>query len=236
MTRDSNEGCSPGGAELLSTSVGDFPLNVYRLKARGNEWSFLHVNALLSREEETEYLLSPDESLPYGITLWASSVALAHDLAERGNLHGRKVLELGAGTGLPGIIAASNGALVVQTDSNVVALSLAGRNALRNGISKIEQRKVDWKDWDDDGRYDWIIGSDILYSGEMHPYLREIFESNLAPGGRILLSDPFRATSLRLLTAMEEGGWNISMGKWSVGEADAARAVGVFELSPPPIR
>ena len=50
----------------------------------------------------------------YGVTLWPSAIALAHDLAARGNrLRDLRVLELGAGTGLPGIVAASFGARVI---------------------------------------------------------------------------------------------------------------------------
>ena len=91
-----------------------------------------------------------------------------------------------------------------------------------------------WTTWTDAARYDWIIGSDILYVEALHPHLRRIFESNLAPGGRVLLADPFRAVSLRLLEALEADGWSIAVSKWSIGEDSAPRAVGLFELAPPP--
>ncbi|HEU0013717.1 MAG TPA: hypothetical protein VFQ45_08535, partial [Longimicrobium sp.] len=60
-----------------------------------------------------------------------------------------------------------------------------------------------------------------------------IFDRGLAPGGRVLLSDPFRATSLRLLEAMEADGWRVAMTRWSIGEGDDLRPIGVFELEPP---
>ena len=66
----------------------------------------------------------------------------------------------------------------------------------------------------------------------MHPHLRGIFETNLAPGGRILLSDPMRATSFRLLEAMERDGWGVSFNKWEVGDEATPRPIGVFELVP----
>jgi methyltransferase-like protein 23 len=62
--------------------------------------------------------------------------------------------------------------------------------------------------------------------------LRRIFEVNLAPGGRVMLSDPFRATSFRLLEALEAEGWTISFNKWELGEEATRRLVGVFELIP----
>lgn len=67
----------------------------------------------------------------------------------------------------------------------------------------------------------------------MHPHLRRIFGSNLAPGGRVLLSDPFRAVSLRLLEGLEADGWRITLSKWNVGEEATPRPIGVFELVPP---
>src|SRR5206468_11698 len=54
-----------------------------------------------------------------------------------------------------------------------------------------------------------------------------------ARGGRVLLSDPFRGASLRLLEALEADGWGIALTKWDVGEGTAPRPIGVFELEPP---
>jgi methyltransferase-like protein 23 len=48
-----------------------------------------------------------------------------------------------------------------------------------------------------------------------------------------LFADPFRAVSLRLLEALEADGWSISLTKWSVGEEEAPRPIGVFELATP---
>lgn len=72
-----------------------------------------------------------------------------------------------------------------------------------------------------------------LYGEAIHPHLRRIFESGLAPGGRVLLSDPFRRASLRLLEALEADGWRIGLTKWNVGHDASPRPVGVFELEPP---
>ena len=216
-------------SQVLSTTAGDLPLAEYRLSFGRQTWTILHTDAILSHEDEERFLCGDQPRLPYGIVLWPAAIALTHELAAR-PLRGMRVLELGAGTGLPGIVAAALGAHVVQTDRNAAALVVCRRNAERNGVV-LEQRAADWTAWRETGTYDLIVGADILYADSVHAQLRQIFDTNLAPGGRLLLSDPFRAASFGLLEAMAADGWNVSFNKWTVGVVPPPRPIGVFELT-----
>ena len=225
-----------GGPHTLETPAGEVPLHEYRLTLAGRTWSILHTGAMLTPEDERLYLSEKEEKdrLPYGVVLWPAAIALAHEVGSRGDgLAGRSVLELGAGTGLPGIVAGSYGARVVQTDRNELALAVCRRNGERNGVRTLEHRIADWTSWTDDDRYDLIIGSDIIYATSVHDELMAIFVRNLAPGGSVILSDPFRMVSLPILDQLEATGWQASVSKWSVGEEGEPRSVGVYEFTRP---
>lgn len=217
--------------DTLPTTAGDLPLEEVQLALQDRTWTILHTGAVISRAQETAFLLGENTTRrPYGIVLWPSAIALAHAIASR-TLAGKRILELGAGTGLPGIVAASLGALVMQTDRQQLVLHVCRQNAERNGVTTIEHRLADWTAWDDVTRYDLIIGSDILYAAPLHPHLRHIFDTNLAHGGAVLLADPFRETSLQLLEDLEGDGWRVTMDRWTVGLVPPPRPVGVFELT-----
>ncbi len=217
---------------VLQTSAGDYPLHEYRRRVQDDEWSILHTGAILTIADESRFLSEGESRQPYGVVLWPAAIALAHDIvARREQFAGARVLELGAGTGLPGIVAATLGARVIQTDRHEGALTVCRRNASRHGVPQIEHRVVDWSDCALDERFAWIIGSDIAYASAMHPALRRLFDTLLAPGGHVLLADPFRRPSLPLLEALEGDGWSVGLSKWSVEVESGQRLIGVYELA-----
>jgi methyltransferase-like protein 23 len=214
----------------LSTSIGDFTLREYCLSAGDRSWSFLHTGAVFTVDQETQYLAQERDRLPYGAMLWPASVALAHDVLTRGEqLRGKRVLELGAGTGIPGIVAATLGAQVLQVDRSEVALHLCAMNKERNHADRVDVRMAEWETFRSDDKFDLILGSDVLYVTTMHDRLRAICDDYLAPGGSVLFSDPLRSQSLPMLETMEASGWHVSLAKWSIEVETGTRTIAVYE-------
>jgi predicted nicotinamide N-methyase len=109
-----------------------------------------------------EAAFAVDEFLPYWAELWPSGVALAAYVGGL-DLRGRRVLELGAGLGLPSLAAALRGADVLATDWAEDAVALLRANADRNGVplrAKVAR-------WDDPAAFgagwDVVLAADVLY-------------------------------------------------------------------------
>eukprot|EP00736_Rhodelphis_marinus_P008758 Rmarinus@m.25300 len=104
----------------------------------------------------------------------------------------RKVLELGAGCGLPGITLAklSECSRVVLTDIFEENMENMKFNVKKNSLqSKVEVHRLDWHDkstWLGPGSFDFVIGSDLVYDTELSPPLLDVIVFHLRRGGRFV--------------------------------------------------
>lgn len=207
-------------AQLRAQIGSKFPLVTAEILIGERLWKVTAVqnqDALLDNADELEHF-------PYGFLLWESAVGLARHLAAHPELvAGKRVLELGAGVGLPGLVARSLGAEVRQTDHQPGALSLIRINAFDNGLPPPETFLGDWRDWTHTPRYDVVLGADILYERAMHFYLETLFPRCMAPGGTLLISDPGRPQALEFVAKQERAGWRFGIGTQSVTLTENAR-------------
>lgn len=156
---------------------------------------------------------TPDNAdrIPYYATLWPSALALANELWQRRKaLAGKRVIELGCGLGLPAIVAARLGADVLATDFHPDAATWLQANAARNAAA-LSYAPMAWDDVGDRGRFDWIIGSDLLYERRHIPALAAAIAALAEPSGNALIADPGRDGLAEFTAAMAGHGWQAGL-------------------------
>lgn len=167
---------------------------------------------------------------PFWATTWRAARGIDRFL-ERYSLEQQRVLELGCGTGRAGIAAALRGAHVTLTDGVsdpllLVQLSAAGLEErchvrrLRFGLDQLEQEPP----------FRLILGSDVTYLRELWPQLETCLHQHLAPGGEVLLSDPFRLIANEFRDWIQRRGWTYQEHAIKVDERSDLHPIRVMQL------
>jgi predicted nicotinamide N-methyase len=158
----------------------------------------------------TEESFEHEEFLPYWAELWASAVALAHDVSMR-SLRGRPTLELGCGLGLPSIAAALAGGRVLATDWSPDAVRATAANAAMNDVV-VETARVAWSAPDalmERAPWRYVLASDVLYEPRNVEQLLDLLPRLVDKTGRILIADPGRRPAAEFLTRARAGPWHV---------------------------
>lgn len=158
----------------------------------------IHVRTLRDNQEFSD---DDNIALNLGITsavwplfgvIWPSGEVLAH-LMFGHKIDGLKILEVGCGIGLASLVLNHRLANITATDYHPEAGNFLRQNALLNGDQPIPFIRASWQDASTDlGKYDCIIGSDILYERFHVDLLSAFIEKHAAENCLVLLVDPGR--------------------------------------------
>ena len=144
-----------------------------------------------------------DPPPPYWAFPWAGGMALARHILDRPEtVSGRRVLDLGAGSGLVAIAAAMAGASsVIAAEIDRYALAALDLNAAANGVA-IAVVGDDLTAGSPPG-VDLVLVGDLFYARELGERVTAFLDRCLAAGIDVLIGDPRRAylpyARLRLL-------------------------------------
>jgi predicted nicotinamide N-methyase len=164
------------------------------------------------------------EVAPYWAYWWAGGLALARYLLDHpAEVIGRRVFDLGAGSGLVGIAAARAGAgRVVASEIDPHARVAIGLNAVANGV-EIETLAGD-RTGGAVPDTDLLLVGDVFYAPEVAARVTAFLDRCVAAGVTVLVGDPWRSplpvTRLRLLA------------RYDVVETGVAKPAGVFAYRP----
>ncbi len=127
------------------------------------------------------------EKFPFWARVWEASLVLADYVATI--KPPKRILELEAGLGVPSLVAAKIGHKVVATDYEKLPLEFIELSAKENNLS-VETRVLDWRNPDLSGKFDLIIGSEVVFRKSLFEPLLEIFKNYLADQGEVIISHP----------------------------------------------
>jgi len=120
---------------------------------------------------------------PYWAHLWPGSRALARLVAHEIPCAGRRVVDVGCGLGLAGIVAARRHAQVVLFDYVLAAVRFARVNVALNGVAAlVTQSDVAAPSFR--AHFDHCLAADVTYDPPLQAAVAAFLATHLAPDGR----------------------------------------------------
>ena len=169
------------------------------------------IRSLLDRQQFSDPL---GDALAQGISsaawpmfglLWPSGVQLAARIALRPVTDGERILELGCGLALASLVGHRRGADMTASDCHPLAESFLLENLRLNELGPMKYRHGHWGGHAAapargelpasemlDGRFQLIIGSDLLYERDDDGTLSRTIARHAAPGAEVWIVDPDR--------------------------------------------
>ncbi len=179
----------------------------------------IHVRALRDKQEfsdseniaENLGISSAQWSL-FGV-VWPSSEVLAHFMFDF-DIKDKRILEIGCGIGLTSLLLNQLKADITATDYHPEAEAFMLNNTKLNADASIPFIRTGWADeLSNLGKFDIIIGSDILYEQEHAALLSEFINQHAKPQCEIIIVDPGRGRHANFSKKMVSLGYSHSQSK-----------------------
>ena len=186
----------------------------------------LVVRSLLDRQQyadplgEAERLGISSAAWPLFGLLWPSGRWLAQCLAARPVNAAERVLEVGCGLALASLVGHRRGADVTASDCHPLAGAFLAENARLNGLAPLKYRHGHWARPElaharDDpalpphvrGRFELIIGSDLLYERDDSGALAAFIGRHAGAAAEVWIVDPDRGNRAAFNRRMAELGF-----------------------------
>ena len=188
----------------------------------------LIIRSLLDRQQcadpdgAAEQLGISSAAWPLFGLLWPSGSHLAARLAARPVTAGERILELGCGLGLASLVGHRRGADMTASDCHPLAGSFFAENLRLNALAPMKYRHGHWSASLTQqrhacdgglqalrGRFDLIIGSDLLYERDEGGGLARFIGHHAAPGAVVWIVDPDRGNRAAFNRNMAAQGFSL---------------------------
>jgi predicted nicotinamide N-methyase len=188
----------------------------------------LHMRALLDRQQyadplgEAAALGISDAAWPLFGLVWPAGQALAAAVADRPVREDEHILEIGCGLALASLVCHRRGAQVTASDCHPLAGAFLSENVRLNDLPPLRYRHGDWAAPQTaelapvcaqgprlQGRYDLIMGSDVLYERDEAGVLPGFIERHATERGEVLIVDPNRGNRAAFTRRMRTQGYRL---------------------------
>ncbi len=172
----------------------------------------LTIRSLLDRNQYADPLGAADglgissAAWPLFGLPWPSGAQLAARVAARPVRAGERMLEIGCGLALASLVGHRHGADVTASDCHPLAGSFLAENLILNALPLMKYRHGHWSATPAQaqhaidvglvplsGRFDLIVGSDVLYERDDAGLLAQFIARHAAPGALVWIVDPDRS-------------------------------------------
>lgn len=192
----------PGLLRHCAYRIATTTTQANRIRVRYTTYEFgphdIHVKTL---RNNLEYDDRDGQAARLGITsatwslfgiVWTSGEMLARLMWER-NFHGERILELGCGIGLASLALAVRGQDITATDKHPEAKAFLQYNAKLNHLPPIHYERCSWEQTTSSlGKFDLIIGSDLLYDHGSIDALTTFIDQHSRDNCEVFIVDPNR--------------------------------------------
>jgi predicted nicotinamide N-methyase len=178
-------------AERVEVPVGDAAVALWRVAALER---YVDRTALLAADDP------PDP--PYWAHCWSGASVLAAAVPRDAG----RVVDLGCGLGLPGIVAARGGARVTFVDRIPAPLAFVRASLAANGLAAGDAVVADVTAGALRGRFDLLLAAELVYDRATFAPLAAALAGLVARDGRVLLADAERIDTRDFYPALEAAG------------------------------
>ena len=188
----------------------------------------LTIRSLLDRQQfhdpdgEAERQGISSATWPLFGLLWPSGALLATRLALRPVRAGERILEIGCGLGLASLVAHRRGADITASDNHPLAQAFMVENLRLNALAPMKYRHGAWSTGSPRlrgrtatgtarivrGRFDLLIGSDLLYERDEAGALAGFIGRHAKPGAEVWIVDPDRGNRASFNRKMDTLGYS----------------------------
>jgi predicted nicotinamide N-methyase len=183
----------------------------------------LRLRSLLDRQQyhdpsdEAQALgISPAQWPLFGL-LWPSARILA-DAMHLFELAGKRILEIGCGLALASLVVHRRSGNITASDHHPLAAAFLLENLRLNQLPQMKYESGDWSRANPRlGRFDLIIGSDVLYDRGQPEALSGFIDRHSAGIVEVLIADPDRGNQAGFNRMMDALGYSHTEARvWSL--------------------